>query len=209
LQALLVCVAPLCVLQALLARPVIELLFHDRWLPAVPVVQWISLALATQPVALVANAALMARGRFGALAGVAAVSAAATTLGAAAGALIGDQVQIAQGVAAGLVIGNGWAGWRASREFASYGRTMAAAVLPPVCCSLVVFLVGYTVASVSGSHSLVAELLCVVTLGFGAQLLILKVLFPDLLQQLRAGCHPGLPPPLARSPSEAGQPSRS
>jgi PST family polysaccharide transporter len=118
LQALLVCVAPLCVLQALLAPPVIELLFHDRWLPTVPVVQWISLALATQPIGLVANATLMARGRFSALAGVAAVSAAATTLGGAAGALVGDQVQIAQGVAAGLLIGNAWAGWRASREFA-------------------------------------------------------------------------------------------
>jgi len=194
LQALLVCVAPLCVLQALLARPVIDLLFHDRWLPAVPVVQWISLALATQPIGLVANAALMARGRFGALAAVAAVSAAATTLGAA-GALIGDQAQIAQGVAAGLIIGNGWAGWRAFREFGWGWKPVSEGVVLPLALIAPAVLGAAWAGDGLGRISPAAAASAAALVGLAIYGAGLKVLLPqataEVWLRLRLGLRPG------------------
>ena len=63
-RLLMLVIVPVCVLQILLARPLIELVFHDRWLPAVSVVQWLSLGLLTQPLSILTASLLLARGQY-------------------------------------------------------------------------------------------------------------------------------------------------
>ena len=122
-RALAFALAPVCVLQAVLARPALELLFHERWLPAVPVVQWLSLGLLTQPLNILAGALLMARGEFRRLAllngGVALTVVAAAIIGAE----VGTQAAIAASTGVALLVANLFAGWSACREIC--GGTLA------------------------------------------------------------------------------------
>jgi O-antigen/teichoic acid export membrane protein len=116
-RTLLALVAPVCLLQVLLAEPVITLVFHDRWLPSVPVVQFISLAMVTQPLNLLMVSALTARGRFKALAFATASVVLALVIAAGMGSQWGQQSEIAACVAVAMVLGNLFAGWMAFREF--------------------------------------------------------------------------------------------
>jgi PST family polysaccharide transporter len=55
---------PLCFLQASLARPVLTLLFGEKWLDSVILVQILSIALGFESISWVSNALLQAQGRF-------------------------------------------------------------------------------------------------------------------------------------------------
>jgi teichuronic acid exporter len=57
-------VMPYCFLQAALARPVIDLLFGDKWHAAIPLVQILSVGLAFDAVSWLAGSMLSARGEF-------------------------------------------------------------------------------------------------------------------------------------------------
>lgn len=137
IRALLTVVIPACVLQWLVAGPVISLVFHHRWEPSIPVVEWISVGLLTQPLSLVAVAVLMARGRFRRLALVSALAAVATTLATLTGALLGDQERIAQLNALALVLASGFAGWMAYREFGHGWKRLLRSAAPLLGLSLV------------------------------------------------------------------------
>ena len=122
-RALAFALAPVCVLQAVLARPALELLFHERWLPAVPVVQWLSLSLLTQPLNILAGALLMAHGEFRRLALLNGAVALMVVAAATIGAELGTQATIAGATGVALFLGNLFAGWRACRGFC--GGTLA------------------------------------------------------------------------------------
>lgn len=55
---------PLCILQAVLADPVIHILFKPKWYPAIPVLQVLSLGMAIRVVASPGGSLLNAQGRF-------------------------------------------------------------------------------------------------------------------------------------------------
>lgn len=57
-------VTPLCLLQAVAAEPGVRLVFEDEWLPAVPMLQVLSLGMALLAIVTPANGLLMAQGRF-------------------------------------------------------------------------------------------------------------------------------------------------
>jgi len=179
----------------LLARPVIGMLFHDRWLPAVPVLQWLSLGLATQPVGLVAAAVLMARGRFRALAGVEAFSAVATTCGAAVGACLGDQVQIAQGVSAGLLAANGYAGWRAFREFGPVWRALLTTIIPPLALVPPAVLAAGCLSNELAEGSVLVRIPAVTSVCLGVYAAALRIFLPKVAGEIFARV--GLQKPLA------------
>ena len=63
-QALAGAAVPICILQVVLAPSVITFLFPNRWDPAIPVVQWLSIGLVTQPLIMAASCVLLARGRY-------------------------------------------------------------------------------------------------------------------------------------------------
>jgi PST family polysaccharide transporter len=65
-QLLAVVGAPLCLLQAALAGPVMALLFNSWWYPAIRVLQLLSLGMAVRLVASAGGSLMQAQGRFGA-----------------------------------------------------------------------------------------------------------------------------------------------
>jgi PST family polysaccharide transporter len=99
-------VAPICVLQAFLARPLIQVFFPPRWNGAADVVFWLSLGFCAQPAALIAQSALVAAGKFGVALRLALLQALMIVLGVAWGCAHGDIQAVALGaaVAGGLCL---------------------------------------------------------------------------------------------------------
>jgi teichuronic acid exporter len=97
-------VAPICVLQAFFARPLIETFFPARWTDAVLVVYWLSLGFCAQPVALITQAALIAKARFGLALRLALLQAVLGALGVAWGCLKSGIEGAAVGAAVSAVL---------------------------------------------------------------------------------------------------------
>lgn len=112
-SVLLLATTPICVLQILLAEPAIRLLFHERWLPAVGVVQGLSIGLMTQAVNIAATSLLMAHGAFGTLCRLTGSSAVLTLAAAALAGAFGKQTAIAFAAGGVMLVMNLVAGWRA------------------------------------------------------------------------------------------------
>jgi len=142
-RTLMIIVAPVCMLQILLAEPLISLIFTERWLPAVPVVQWLSVGMATQPLSVLMLAVLKARGKFKKLALFSIINAAIVLTGTLIGAHLGEQASIAH--------------WTGVALFAS-GIIQGLATLPEFNISWIKFVVQLAtiilIASVSGLISL-------------------------------------------------------
>lgn len=104
---LLACLAGLvCVAQVLLAGPLLTAMFGEKWVRAVPVIQWLSITVITQPLNMIASALLLARGEFKLIAGVNACAGIIVVLAAGIGASLGMETQIAQWTAFGTMIAN-------------------------------------------------------------------------------------------------------
>jgi O-antigen/teichoic acid export membrane protein len=131
-RALTMLVAPVCLAQMLAARPLISLLFHERWLPAVPVVVWLSAGLLTQPVGVLADSVLMARGRYRALALLKVLAGAAAAAAAVVGALSGSVAETALLIGACMFFRNLMLGLAAVRELGRGAAGLAAAAVPPL-----------------------------------------------------------------------------
>jgi O-antigen/teichoic acid export membrane protein len=97
--ALTAAVAPICVLQAFLARPLIDTFLPSRWAGTEGVVFWLSLGFMAQPAALIAQSALIAGGSFGTALGLALLQALLIALGVAWGCAQGDIYSVALGAA--------------------------------------------------------------------------------------------------------------
>jgi teichuronic acid exporter len=105
-------VVPICVLQAFLARPLIDTFFPPRWAGSEVVVLWLSVGFVAQPAALIAQAALVAAGKFGFALRLALLQAVLIALGVAWGCFRGDIASVAMGAALAGALGlsvNVWA----------------------------------------------------------------------------------------------------
>ncbi len=115
-------VAPICLLQAFFAKPLISELFPDRWFRAADVVFWLSLGFGAQPVALIAQSALVASGRFAQALRLAVVQAGLIAVGVALGCLQvsvqGGVERAAMGAALGSALGLPFYLWVLRRELA-------------------------------------------------------------------------------------------
>jgi O-antigen/teichoic acid export membrane protein len=127
---------PVCVVQAVTADALIKLLFRETWEPVIPVVQYLSFAMLTQPMQVLAFALLMALGRFRMLTLVAAVQGALLVATSIVGAKAGAERAISIWSGAGLFAGGILAGYVAFRQLgqgwaalvASFQRTIVPAV---------------------------------------------------------------------------------
>lgn len=178
--------APVCVLQAVLARPAIELLFHERWLPAVPVVQWLSLGLLTQPLNILAGALLMARGDFRRLALLNGAVALTVVMAAAVGAQVGAQAEIAGCTGAALLLANLLAAWWACRDFCGgtipFLRQAAAPLFVAVPLGALAWFAAFAVAG----HSPAIIILVTTLIVLGVFVASLRVFAPEYLGGLLA-----------------------
>ncbi len=98
-----------CLAQAAAAGPLVRWFFAGRWSPAVPVIVWMSLALATTPLNVFGSALLVGRAMNRAAALLVGSQALLVMAGAAAGGLVGDYLAVTYFVAGSVVVGNGLA----------------------------------------------------------------------------------------------------
>jgi len=162
-QALMLALAPVCALQIVLARPVIALLFHQRWLPAAPVVQWLSFGMITQPLSILGASLLLARGQYRLLALQTAAATIVIMAAAAAGGRFGRETEIARAAGIALFLTNIAAGWVACRELKYSARHFFRKIAPPVFTVLPLVLAGGLVTGLT-SHE--PPLVCItVTTG--------------------------------------------
>ncbi len=131
-KILILALAPICALQIVLARPVIELLFHQRWLPAVPVVQWLSVGMITQPLSILGTSLLLARGQYRLLASLTAVITILSTAAAMVGAFWGREDEIACCTGISLFFTSCVTGWVACRPSKGSAGCFFRRILPPV-----------------------------------------------------------------------------
>lgn len=132
LRALLAVVAPLCVLQAFVAGPLLELVAPGRWSGAGTVIFWISLGLAFEPVYVLASALLLAQGRFRWVAGRTGLMVALLLLAAGLSAGSDDAERIAQAVGAALALGALLAGRLAVSSAGKGWSELLRMIAPPV-----------------------------------------------------------------------------
>lgn len=64
LKMLFLVITPICVLQFVLAPVLVPWLFHDKWWPTIPAIQFISLAFVFAPLEVIGNSIHMALGHF-------------------------------------------------------------------------------------------------------------------------------------------------
>ncbi len=105
-SALLVVTVPIACLQVLLAEPVIHLFFHVRWLPAAPVVRWLSIGLLAQPLHLLVASVLMAQGRFRIVTLLTGLQGGLVLLASAAGSFYGEVNVIAVWTGSSFLLGH-------------------------------------------------------------------------------------------------------
>ena len=96
-QALVVVATPLCLLQAAVADPLLRLLFGDKWLAAIPILQVLSVAIAAGILNGPSFNLLQARGRFGTVLWLSVLAAAMAFAGWIPGALLGKGLGLACG----------------------------------------------------------------------------------------------------------------
>ena len=184
-------IVPLCVLQIMLARPLLELFFHERWLPAVPVVQWLSVGMLTQPLGTLAAALLMARGRYRLLAVLTAFTALAVTAAAAIGAQFGGAAEIARSTGLGLLLANLGAAWIGYRELdRSYASFLRKIVLPLA----IVFplgLAGLLVVQVIGPEPSLPSVIAATVLFLSLYGIIVRLCQPRLVEEMVSKIKPG------------------
>lgn len=97
---------PVCLVQAVLAPVLVPWFFGGRWSGAVPVIVWLSLALTTTPLNLLASSLLIGKSRNRAAALLAGAQTALVVVAAAAGAGAGSYRQVTCGVAVALMVGH-------------------------------------------------------------------------------------------------------
>ncbi len=186
IQTLTILLAPVCLLQVVLAGPLIGFVFNDRWQPAVPVVEFISIALVTQPLNMLSASLLTARGKFRRLAGTTAVMTALLLISAAIGSVLGEQREAAMFVMGGIVIGNLYAGWLVFKEYGKGWPELFAALLPAMLLTIPLAVV--TWGAWHNSTSLIIPIRAAITVVACAStyVLLLKGFYPRVLNEIIA-----------------------
>jgi len=179
-RTLLLVVTPICLLQWVLAGPLVSSLFHSRWEPAIPVVEWISIGLLSQPLYLLTVSVLLARGRFRQLALTTGFVAAVTVTAATAGAFIGTQGAIAQCAGAALLVSNVVAGWITLSEFGRGWRHLLAWTAPVALMAIGMGTLGWWTSQTTRAAGVAIQVVAtivVVVLGYGC---LAKCLLPQV-----------------------------
>jgi len=188
-RTLMVVVFPVIVLQALLAGPFVRLVFSDRWLPSIPVVQWISLGLASQPVGLLATSVLLAHGEFRRLAWLSGWTALSLTAAAAAGAWVGEHVDVARWVGVALLLVNFTVGWLVFRRLERNVWLLLKTLLSALGPGLPAAVAGLVVSRFTASQGPVLQITAVLATVIPLYFLLVRILQPtvvaDVLVRLR------------------------
>lgn len=201
-RALMIVIAPICVLQMLLAAPLIKTLFPGRWLPAVDVVVWLSAGMITQPLLTIAASLLMARGEYRLLNLPAGLATGGVMAAAFAGAVWGGPARIALCMGAAVLVSNMVAGWVAFRRFGRGWEELLRTIACPVLVAVAAGAGGWLAGATLRHHAPVYRIL----IPGGSMLLVYAVLLCRLmpgdaagvlshLKRFRSGRRPAVDPP--------------
>jgi len=171
-QTLMTVMVPACVLQALLAEPVIRLIFHDRWTPSIPVIQWLSVGLLTQAMHTLASSVLLARGAFAQLTVCNALLAVTVTGAALIGASSGGQLEIARCTGTSLLLMNLVTGWIAYRQLGQGWKDLFSTVAMPLLAGFSAAAAGALVAVLFRDAPMAVSLTFVLGTTLGTYLLV-------------------------------------
>lgn len=183
-KTLSVAIAPICALQWLLAEPLIQAAFHSRWVPAIPVVEWISLGLLTQPFYLLAVSVLLARGHFRKLAVVTGLVATTTLAGALIGAITGDQTEIARVAAFALLFANLGAGWATFREFGCGLTNLLSIASRTTVLWIAIAATGWFTKTHSAAHGTATQIVATTLAVVATHAIAVRLLFPAIASDL-------------------------
>jgi O-antigen/teichoic acid export membrane protein len=177
---------PLCFVQALTADSLIRLVFPARWEGAIPVVQWLSLGMLTQPLEALAHSLLTAHGRFRTIMVLQAWQAITIVCAGAIGAWIGTASAIAMYSSIVLFLNGLLLGWKAERLFGGgwymLANSLRRLIVPSVVSSGLGWLAGRCVQPYGALAELVT--IAVVVLG-GYFILMLRFAREDMLELMQ------------------------
>ncbi len=176
----------LCAAQAAAAAPGIALVFPARWAGAAPVVEAVSLGLATQALTVLYFSIAMAQGRYRAVVLNAAIQAALVAAGACLGALPAGRGPLgaAVGTAAGLLAAGAYCGWDMLRPYGRALASLASLCAAPLACAAAAFFAGRWAAGLAGGPA--ARLALAAAGSTLAYALALAALDRDTLRQIRS-----------------------
>jgi O-antigen/teichoic acid export membrane protein len=183
-QTLTLAVVPICILQILLARPLITAIFHERWAPSIPVVQWLSIGLLTQPLSILASALLLARGQFRLLATISAGGALSVIAAAAIGAQMGEQAEIARWTALWLLAVNLGVAWFAFRPMRQPFFPILKAIALPVLLSGFAGAAGWWATNELQSLDPLPRVVVVSVIFIGVYSLLVRAFLADIAQNV-------------------------
>jgi O-antigen/teichoic acid export membrane protein len=191
-QTLTVVIVPVCILQLLLARPLIQMVFHDRWLPSIAVVQWLSVGMLTQPLSILASAVLLAKGKFRLLAGITAGMALSVTLAAIIGSQFGQQGEIARWTGLCLFFANLAAGWAAFRQMNQGCTQLFRSIAWPLAFGVPAALLSWWAAGQTKNYGPAPQMFLVGAVCLGFYGFLVKTFFrevsDDVMRRIRSSC---------------------
>lgn len=155
-HALTAVLAYFCVLQAVIARPLIGLIIPARLAAAAPVVSMISLGMLTQPLSTLYFALFMALRRYRLLAASAAIQCALVVGGAMIGSLPqgSDPQSAAACTSLGFFLAGLYCGWKMFRHFGDAWRSLFKTLSLPLLQALVCGLLGAWAVQTAASRGL-------------------------------------------------------
>jgi O-antigen/teichoic acid export membrane protein len=183
-RILLVTVGSVCLAQALLAEPLINSIFHQRWEPAVPVVQWLSVGLITQPFNVLGVALLMAQGRFRQLTALSASIGIAVSLAALIGAQQGGPAVIAQWTGPTLLLSNFIAGILTFRQLGAQWSQLTAMFLRPAGVIIAVGVFGRWAGHATDASGALVQIIAVALTCGSTLVLTTAWLMPSTVSEL-------------------------
>lgn len=136
-------VTPLCLMQAAAAEPVVRLVFEDEWLPAVPMLQVLSMGMALLAVVTPANGLLMAQGRFKTYLLLSVISAAMSLTFTPLGGMLANGIGVAIATTLHLAISAPINLRLALKPLGGTWREIAAALLPAAALGIITAGAGY------------------------------------------------------------------
>jgi hypothetical protein len=182
--------APLCVIQLLVAQPLLAA-FFPRWSAAAEVLRWMSVGLFTYPLIALGGALLLARGHYVRLAFLTGMQAVLTLAAALIGSLASSTaggVAHWTGIAEGL--GGLLVGWSALREFGHGAREFAAVLAKPALMSIASGLAGWATIRAVPDTAPIGQVVAVVLVVIGTFVVLgawwARDLYHEVLALLRA-----------------------
>jgi O-antigen/teichoic acid export membrane protein len=177
-------VAPICIVQAVVARPMVELVFSAQWLPAVPVIQALSMGLISLPVQVAASSVLISRGQYRKLALASAALWLGQTCAMIFGSWLGSLDAIGVCVGTFLFFGNLCVGWLGMGAFGKGWKDLAEMLARMSVVVGAAGATGWVIAMESHDYHPIGQIVSVCTAVLLVYLALARLLMPRWLSEL-------------------------